>query len=443
MTNMSQMGCALSTQRACRDEAWSNGVWSSPERSGCVWLACPLRLRFQADDAAEHSFKGKGDRVMNNTMKARWWSELMVQAGCIVLLGSLGVACGDADEEGETASIETLEDFNRELARILCGMPDRCPLDSFTKSIVMQARATDDCPAVVFNDEAFVLESISVAEGKAAFDPQSAEACLEQARTTCGLSETPACEQALVGLVEEGQLCREDYECVPGLKCSETGDDVCAQVCEPLSEIGESCNASIDCAQGASLDERAHCSEEGLCEPQTVVLDAVEGEPCGDLDEGTRRVFCQEGLLCTASFLSAEGTCKTAIPVGDACEDLDPCQGDGLCIGDVCLEVAIRLEGESCDDAPVEGRAAQFCNEFIGLICTDGTCQPMPGGGEGEPCREGGFNGSCDDGLYCDFDAQVCLPLKVEGESCRLDRECASDVCDSEDDVCIAPLVCE
>lgn len=362
----------------------------------------------------------------------------------LLMLGAvLMVACGDSDEKDEVSGIETLDDFEREVDSFACELVDDCLLPSGIKSLLMQSDHRGECLGSLFQGGPFEEERVSLAEGKTIFDPVSATACIEQARNDCSHLDVLDCEGMFVGTVEEGAFCRGTHECSPGLRCSVTGSDVCDQACTPLADVGEACVESRDCARGPQ-GERTFCDENARCALQVVVNGAAEGDDCGVLDDDSRQVSCQSGLHCAFVVGVDEGICKAAISVGGECGLQDPCQGNDLCLGGVCTAVEIRGEGESCDAAPVEGRASLMCNELSELICDQGTCQPLSGGGQGEACRavSNPFARACDEGLFCNL-SDRCEPPRSDGEPCSSRRNCESGHCDRDSDLCAPEPVCE
>lgn len=123
-----------------------------------------------------------------------------------------------------------------------------------------------------------------------------------------------------------GQSCVIDMDCDAGLCMRGKGD--AAGVCGLPSAAGESCGASQRCATG--LRCRA---PEGDC-----VAPVARGKSCESPFD------CEAGSKCQA------GECA-ALQVGDACaQGSVPCDiGQGqTCVLDQCVEIALRLGGESC-----------------------------------------------------------------------------------------------
>ena len=80
--------------------------------------------------------------------------------------------------------------------------------------------------------------------------------------------------------------------------------------------------------------------------------------------------------------------------------------------------------GETCAFSPYE--CASPLDSCTGTTCPR-TCQTVPQGANGQPCRRGEAESQCDSGLFCNGQF-VCEPKKPVGASCR-DRWDASSEC--------------
>ena len=121
-----------------------------------------------------------------------------------------------------------------------------------------------------------LLESSYVAE-RIDFDDVAVEGCIQSIQElSCddyhdqaNITETlPGCRNMIVPLVEEGESCSEDFECISGV-CHEEDDD---SVCRALpDQEGEDC-INLSCDHGLYCD-----TLENTCRPI-----AHEGEACDD-----------------------------------------------------------------------------------------------------------------------------------------------------------------
>lgn len=122
------------------------------------------------------------------------------------------------------------------------------------------------------------------------------------------------------------------------------------------------------------------------CRP--LIGDRLVGQPCIVYDDWTD-TDCAQGLECSI----------------DECLEIDSCTGH-------CVD--------PCDGACVSGCAEdQVCNQ------SDGTCEPLPTGGQ--PC---GYADACAEGFTCQYDigTAICAELPDAGESCGSTGRCRDDL---------------
>lgn len=140
-----------------------------------------------------------------------------------------------------------------------------------------------------------------------------------------------------------------------------------------------------------------------------IEYDGVAAADClAALDERT----CAEYASATPSDIT--GACRPFIIPKVA--DGGGCTQDYECTSDNCVGATVDPDG----------------------VDTDGSCMPMPT--QGQPC-----DGECVNGNYCGYDQtageDICQATKADGAECVLDRECASDECDT---TCVArALTCD
>lgn len=171
----------------------------------------------------------------------------------------------------------------------------------------------------------------------------------------------------------------------------------------------------------------------------------------GDCGIGIENLICAPGNACVVDT-SFCGVCTPAGDVGEPCVE-DRCVSSATCVDGTC--VARGLPGDSCDDdAPCA----------IGIICTDGTCQPRTYVGVGDACgatarcpyqttclggvcvQDALLGGDCTASAcasgWCD--GTVCREFIPIGEGCGEGFQCASyrctnGVCQSPRSACLTP----
>lgn len=174
----------------------------------------------------------------------------------------------------------------------------------------------------------------------------------------------------------DGTSCGDDAECCNGL-CSA---GICAT---PCAEVGNTCGGNAQC-----------CS--GVCETGTCVTPCTEdGAACSDNDDccngschngtcgtacGSNGNSCETGDDCCSGICTdTSKTCASDCTIGgelngpDCTEELDCCQGYGVCIIDLCYSgegIMCAKLGEYCNlDDELN---AVFC--CFGNSCRDNVC---------------------------------------------------------------------
>ena len=215
--------------------------------------------------------------------------------------------------------------------------------------------------------------------------------------------------------------------CKPGLACDFLGE--CRH--QP-GRVGELCGTGVPCAAGLNCSSPVA----GRCEAPD-----GPGESCTGIGQGT----CQSGLVC--DFL---GECRHDPPqLGQPCGVGVPCAGDLVCssgIGGRCIQRA--QGGEPCtglgQGTCADGLACDFVGvcrhqpSLLGEPCGAGVpCSPElgcsadiggvcePRGGAGQRCSGTG-QGSCEAGLVCDFLRECRHPTPELNEPCGIGVECAA-----------------
>ena len=192
----------------------------------------------------------------------------------------------------------------------------------------------------------------------------------------------------------------------------------------------------------------------------------ADGGDC-DQDEACKSGYCKHNDMLDPS---CPGVCTAKAKVGSVCQEDDGCEGDALCIGDLCAAPGGKLgdacSGNSCgtglycvsSDGPQNVCAAKLdvsmpCNDEMackdGLFCGmnpagDGAiCQTQAkigaacgGGGSGSGSGSGGFgsdafgttSGPCEGKAICASPGvgkpAVCVAQAKVGEACSSNAQC-------------------
>lgn len=164
---------------------------------------------------------------------------------------------------------------------------------------------------------------------------------------------------------------------------------------------------------------------------------AAIGDPCvlGDECLSDR---CTNGVCCAAQCApdevcnvpGREGTCVPIPPVPTPCTlpNQPECATNQFCVDGFCCDELCT--GGHCDRAG-----------FIG-VCIPGIPDGQPCSGDDTECSSGFCSGNliccreaCDGG-FCEPDTGVCDQKLANGDSCNVDEQCLSDVCDVFDAIC-------
>ena len=273
------------------------------------------------------------------------------------------------------------------------------PLRQFCES-VFQAIATVELrctgrPLALFSKEFDVdyecrALADAVARKRLVWEPGAAAACPNELRAArCAdlrrrgtFNErwqlvTPACGQALRGLVQGEQKCGFVHyafeECADAdTVCSATsfcitGSCICQGICRKRpGERRQPCDSDIGCSG------QLYCNASRLCDDP-----AKQGEACG----GTSAVPCAAGLVCAGGSYSSIGSCQPFRSDATTCANNTECASNNCVLG-------------------ASGRPPGFCAPF----------RPT-----GAPC--GPAIGNCGADVGCE--KGVCAKPPVLGEACR------------------------
>jgi cysteine-rich repeat protein len=244
---------------------------------------------------------------------------------------------------------------------------------------------------------------------------------------------------------QEGEPCGIGVPCAGDLACSSPvagtceargqAGDFCIGIGQGTCEAGLVCDALLECRHdppelgepcglGVPCVPEFGCSAEiaGRCEPRDVA-----GETCSGVGQGS----CEAGLVCDANR-----TCRHDPPQrGEPCGIGVPCAGALVCSADIA---------GTCGDP---GGAGDGCSGIGQGSCADGlvcdflrVCRHDPPRLD-EPC---GIGVPCADGLFCQGFTQVCKEFRTVGEGCSAFNPCmeglACDPCFT--DGCDYPLQC-
>ena len=329
--------------------------------------------------------------------------------------------------------------FPDAFAQAVCQVQAQCRRDA--KYVEQQCE--DDAKSLYGADLDKALKA-----GRATFDAQQAQACLDGLRARGCANNTPdvvACKQAVKGTLAVGASCDWLYECAKGLctpdvggscpaKCANVGgagapcDNGCDErqglrcidnVCSKLHEADDKCSSDDDCDAGLFCDGFGKCSTRGF-----------QQASCDGDDQCAAGLWCNrspEGGLCSPQIATGKScTASSAEAIAFACVDGDLCKGFSFAkTGATAGTCAPAGEvGASCV------ATAQITGCGNGLACVNGTCAEKPVSG---PCTQ---TGDCKEGFaYCD--GAQCQALKSDGAACGSNEECASRNCDASSGQCV------
>lgn len=156
--------------------------------------------------------------------------------------------------------------------------------------------------------------------------------------------------------------------------------------------------------------------------------DACSGSEYGGYECVDSSAVCRPMIPATLTYVCAE---RGAL--GEACTRADQCVSGLSCDGTVCVTPAAA--GEPCDP--------NVCDD--GLYCDDGEvlgpesrCEVTLALGAECDALEAD---QCGATAHCEFQDGIgsrCVPSRESGEECHLDSLCASRLCDSSSDQCVA-----
>jgi microsomal dipeptidase-like Zn-dependent dipeptidase len=211
-----------------------------------------------------------------------------------------------------------------------------------------------------------------------------------------------------------GKKCAEDSDCAETEFCTAGIADLKENVCKAKKSKGETCSTQRQCESdrcSAGFCAEAHeCQSDAGCE---------KGEFCGDPISGRRtcKALKAHGQGCTKDLQCATNRCAWGF-----CADADECRADADCAG-----------SQYCGD-PISGKRSCKALKAHGQGCTnDGQCATNRCAwgfcADANECRA---DADCTSSQYCGdpiSGKRSCKALKVRGEGCTQDSQCATERC--------------
>ncbi len=201
---------------------------------------------------------------------------------------------------------------------------------------------------------------------------------------------------------DDGNLCTDD---------SCTLDKGCANVANGLSCAGDTlCTAVATCTGGdCVIKSFMECDDGNACTDDTCTGGCIHAA----VKDG---INCTDGNVCTFGDTCQKGSCKPGATPG-GCDDWNPCTVDA-CVpaNGYCVSTPANL---SCDDGDA-------CTELD--VCQGGVCKPGPPTNcdDGNPCTADGpcekAKGGC---AFSGNDKASC----VTNSACTVGDHCQSGVC--------------
>ncbi len=313
--------------------------------------------------------------------------------------------------------------------------------------------------------------TVQLERGALSLDTDRVEACAEEIAglscaddnsSSCRSTES-ACEGLFVGQQAEGEPCKESAECGDGLICDVDTNSFAEGYgstltifdggnCIAQAKVDDPCRNDADCL---TSDNSLFCSESdktcqekveagGDCvflDPNLVNLDleapCVDGYSCSIITN-TCIADCEEDSTCREWYDECKDgfTCN----VTDGRDDWDDlpyyygfCDeakkgGETVTERSECESGQYGWDGSEYVCEGLEGESCQIDDDCASEGCVDLKCAAT--------CNE---NDECADGEYCEgsqWDDGPCLPIGEVGDSCRNDEGCSDGYCDGG--TCIA-----
>jgi hypothetical protein len=287
----------------------------------------------------------------------------------------------------------------------------------------------------------------------------------------------------------DGSVCREGYVCdtafgtclpdchTTGWSCGTgfacTADGQCEVAASTLAAVGAPCTAASDCASGICFAQTEDggptgwtggtCADvcvDGVCSSGAC---SVLSDQTWCLEACTTDTDCRTDYVCDPDYKSCLPNCENAgwscgssltcsttghcvVPQTDLSPDGAPCSGPTDCESGQCFPASTGWTAGMCVDGCASAGACP-----VGAVCTE-----VNGG---QWCVEACVAGACRSGYVCETATNACLPdcsnsgyscpsgetcgtdgrcepsgttLSSIGQSCSLDTDCESGMCDTE-----------
>ncbi|HEY3446911.1 MAG TPA: hypothetical protein VGK67_11130 [Myxococcales bacterium] len=192
-------------------------------------------------------------------------------------------------------------------------------------------------------------------------------------------------------------LCTNTAECGPDQVCALEGE----KFGHCLNMDGLACTRNAECAGQRCIEDKCLCGD-GKADNGEADVDC--GHTCADR--------CGDGAHCSVSDDCGSGYCNTQLEVPTCMQACTPDCLAKQCGNDGC--------GGEC---PNPCGPDDKCVDFTCLACPTSDCSGICDGN----CR--GACGRCSTGQYCDDGGSGCKANKLNGDSCKDNRECDSTMC--------------
>ncbi len=234
----------------------------------------------------------------------------------------------------------------------------------------------------------------------------------------------------------DGDVCNgtetcQGGSCAPGTPPSCDDDNPCTtDGCDSVAgctvqTIPGCCNTDADCTDSSACTVNERC-----------VSHACASDP----------LTCDDGNPCTTDSCSAATGCTfTAVPNGQSCGDLDPCNGQESCQSGTCVQGTAPLcdDGNPCTVDACDSGSGCTHTAVAGCCTSDAQCADGDACTVNERCVAGSCTSdprNCQDGNPCTQDACVsavgCVNTPLldgttcpDGNPCNGHNLCSSGVC--------------
>lgn len=353
----------------------------------------------------------------------------------VVLLATV-CACSESKTPPPPASVP-IGELPAAYATAICDAADAC-----LGPLLPIFLAAGDCEtpyrALVANTVLPMFEA-AIARGTLVYDPARVSACLDAVAsggcdTLAGGMLPAACEDALQGTVALGGACDIDAECVDDAACVQGA--ACPGTCTARGGPGRSCARNDECQRGF------------ICDSTTCTAAPTEGQAC----KGPSAPDCRIGLICVGGNDTRQGTCRTQeavftagegaacdLQAGPWCQEGLSCVVDSIAMPGGAMLLCARpvASGAACKGGiPDQCPVGEYCTAALAMGMNEGTCAPLPVGGE--PCATRIVGPQCAAAHACV--AGICRPLQANGGACESPADCYSGICTAG--VCAAPMLC-